>query len=461
MNKDKIWKQVLDTIKISLSAGSFSTWFSQTFINNIQELGQNRQIVEIACPSPFIADGIEKRYFGIVQDALNGISGVKNELVFVVRQLPKSQVDITDNKTPYVSLFTQDAGSDRAFVSALQKARIRPGFTFENFAVSGSNQMAWAASDAVSKTLGTAYNPLFLWGGVGVGKTHLMLAVANMVLSENPDTQVLYCMGEEFTTEIVQAIRYKTTGEFKKRYRGLKLFLIDDVQFIAGKEKVQEEFFHTFNTLQRLGGQVILTSDRPPSEIQKLEERLRSRFEAGLIIDIAPPDFELRTAIALIKAKERGLEIDMEIAQLIAANIDSPRKIEGFITKLFTHSSLAKEEISIDLATNLLGKTNGDLAAFARGVSAKDFIEAVSEYYSIKKRRLLGTTRTQLVVVPRQVLMYLLRIELRLPLQEVGRVVGGRDHTTVMHAVEKISKNLSTNNQLRDDVLGIKKIISV
>jgi chromosomal replication initiator protein len=287
-----------------------------------------------------------------------------------------------------------------------------------------------------------------------------MLAVATQILEKNTEDQVLYWMGEEFTTEIVNAIRNKTTYAFKDKYRKLKLLMIDDIQFLAGKNAVQEEFFHTFNTLQREGGQIILTSDRPPSEIEKLEERLRSRFEAGLIIDISPPDFELRTAIALIKAKEKGTDLPMNVAQAIAANIDSPRKIEGFLTRLFTQSSFNNEEISVETVNKILGKTQTENALYRKAVSPQEFIGAVSDYYSLGKRKLLGANRTQIVAMPRQILMYLLRIELGLPLQEVGRIVGGRDHTTVMHAVEKISKNLSTNSGLRDDILGIKKSVS-
>ncbi|MBI2267901.1 MAG: chromosomal replication initiator protein DnaA [Candidatus Blackburnbacteria bacterium] len=457
MDTEKIWKEVLASVRVSISSANFSTWLSKTFIYSTKTLGEDRQFVEIGCPSPFIADSIEKRYFGLLQDSLNQITGLTNDLSFLVKQKP----GLKKNETLLEPLFTNPVPSEEVFSNTLKYARVRPGFTFENFAVSGTNQMAWAAAEAVSENLGHAYNPLFLWGGVGVGKTHLMLAVADRALRKNPDFPILYCMGEEFTTEIVDAIRTKNTIAFKNKYRKLKLLMIDDIQFLAGKNAVQEEFFHTFNTLQREGGQIILTSDKPPSEIEKLEERLRSRFEAGLIVDISPPDFELRTAITLIKAQERGFELPMEIAQAIAANIDAARKIEGFITRLFTHTQFAHEEITIEVVHKLLGTSEQQNSGFKKHTSPQDFINAVATYYSIGKRRLLGTNRAQTVALPRQVLMYLLRIELRLPLQEVGRIVGGKDHTTVIHAVEKISKNLSVNGGLRDDLLGIKKTLSV
>lgn len=459
MDNQKIWQDVLNVIKVSVSQANYSTWFAKTFIKELR-IGQNdRQTVEIACPSSFVADGLDKRYFNLIQDALNQVTGKKNELDFLVSQAPS-----LSNNFGNSPLFDETANTEKQVVlDILKKSRIRPGFTFENFAVSGSNQVAWAASEAVSKQLGRAYNPLFIWGGVGVGKTHLMLAIAQRALLKNPNLSVLYCMGEEFTTEIVDAIRNKSTSSFKKRYRNLDLLMVDDVQFIAGKNTVQEEFFHTFNTLLREGGQVILTSDRPPSEIQKLEERLRSRFEAGLTADISPPDFELRSAITLIKAKERGTELPMEVVEVIASRIDSIRRIEGFLTKLFSLTQGDINKINPEYVTILLEKKDAEKDRLTesgkRAVVPQDLIEAVASYFSLGRRKLLGENRSRPIALPRQVLMYLLRVELGLPLTEVGHIVGGRDHTTVMHAVEKISKILSTNSSLREDILGIKRII--
>lgn len=446
----KIWKDALDAIRVSISSATFSTWFSQTFIASAKKASKGRNIIEIGCPSSFVADTIERRYFGLIQDSLNSITGEKNDLEFIVKQNPATPKEDTS------PLFSQQPIKEDTPASFLKKARVREGFTFNNFAVSATNQMAWAAADAVSKSLGKAYNPLFLWGGVGVGKTHLMLAVGHAVLEKRNDAKVLYCMGEEFTTEIIEAIRNKNTASFKRRYRSLDLLLLDDVQFLAGKNAVQEEFFHTFNTLQREGGQIVLTSDRPPQEIEKLEERLRNRCEAGLIIDIARPDFELRTAIALIKAQERGINLSMEAAQSLAANIETARQIEGALTRLLSITNAVPGEVSEEGIRRILGKPNGEASSVSRHVRPQDLVNTVADYFSLGKRKLLGPTRTRPVAVPRQVLMYLLRTELGLPLQEVGRIAGGRDHTTVMHAVEKISTSLSTDENLRRDVLGIK-----
>lgn len=453
MNKETLWKDALGLVRLSLSAANFSTWFTNTFILSIKENDEGRQIIEIACPSSFAADTLEKRYFGLIQDALNQVSGAKNDLVFSIKQRALPAGD--EKETP---LFAPEEKGRAYLEDALKKSRVPSGFSFENFAVSSSNQMAWAAAEAVSKSPGGAYNPLFLWGGVGVGKTHLMLAVAARVLSASPKEKVLYCTGEEFTTEIVDAIRTKTTGLFKKKYRDLRLLLVDDIQFIAGKITVQEEFFHTFNTLLRAGGQVVLTSDVPPSDIPKLEGRLRSRFEAGLIVDIAPPDFELRTAITLIKAKEIGIELSMEAAQTIAANLDSPRRIKGFLVKLTTEINGSGGEGIGGVVERLLHKTNGE-ARPRRVVLPQEVAGAVSSYFSLGKRGLLGTSRARRVALPRQILMYLLRSELGISLQEVGRLVGGKDHTTVMYAVDKISGSLSTNSKLREDVLRIKQSV--
>lgn len=454
MDEKKLWKEVLGLVRLSVSAANFSTWLAQTFVVSVKKLDDGRQVVEVGCPSSFIADAVEKRYFGLVQDSLNQITGLKNDPVFSVRQTP------SDQKPQEAPLFYQGprGRDDPSLDASLRRARISPGFTFENFAVSGTNQMAWAAADAVSRELGGAYNPLFVWGGVGVGKTHLILAIAHRALAGSPDEKAMYCTGEEFTNEIVEAIRTKTTNLFKKRYRALRLLMVDDIQFISGKVTVQEEFFHTFNTILRARGQVVLTSDVPPTDIPRLESRLRSRFEAGLIIDIAPPDFELRAAITLLKAKEKDIDLSMSAAQTIAANIDSPRKIKGFLVRLISESKSLEKEITDDLVNSLLNKTNGDTKP-NRVIHPNEFISAVSTYYSLGKRRLLGANRAQTIAVPRQVLMYLLRRELDLPLQEVGRIVGGRDHTTIIHGVDKISASLSTNQKLREDILRIKQLV--
>ncbi len=452
-DKKTVWREVLESVKVSVSDAIFSTWFSQTHLAKLQKTGK-RFLAEIGCPSPFVKTTIESRYFGLIQDSLVKSLGSACDVIFTVKQ----GADTRTSKSPAPLFDEQKEEVAEELVENLVKTGIRPSFHFENFAVSSSNQMAWAAAEAVSKNPSQAYNPLFIWGGVGVGKTHLMNAIGREIVTTDPDSKILLCTGEQFTNDIVEGIRNKTTQSFRNKYRKLKALLIDDIQFIAGKDTIQEEFFHTFNALVATGAQIILTSDRPPWEISKLEERLRSRFEAGLIVDIAPPDFELRCAICQIKLIERNLEIPMDLVQLIAGNIDSARRIEGFIIRLSSTAQLNKSKINEQLIETLLGK-GSDPQEQTIKFNPQDLITAVSKYFSIGKRALLGSSRARPIARPRQILMYLLRTSLGLPLQEVGRVVGGRDHTTVMHAVDKITHLASENVQIRQDIRGIKNLL--
>lgn len=451
-NKKTVWHDVLGSVKVSVSPAIFSTWFSQTHLANLKKTNK-RYLAEIGCTSTFVKTTVESRYFGLLQDSLGKILDTPCDLMFIVRESPgkEKQAKI---ETP---LFEKKDKNGEGFAESMAKTGVRPGFSFENFAVSSSNQMAWAAAEAVAKSPGTAYNPLFLWGGVGVGKTHLMNAVGHYILKKDIDSKMVACTGEGFTNDIVEGIRNKTTQAFRNKYRKLDGLLIDDIQFIAGKDAVQEEFFHTFNTLVSNGAQIIMASDRPPSDISRLEERLRSRFEAGLIVDIAAPDFELRCAIVQIKANERGINLSMDIVQLIAGNLDTARRIEGLLIKLVSEAKVKKSEITEEIVESSLGKdvdTNGPIGR----VKPQDVTTAVSKHFSIGKRVLLGLSRSRSVARPRQILMYLLRTQLGLPLQEVGRLVG-RDHTTVMHAVDKITRLASSDVQVRQDIRGIKNLL--
>ena len=457
MNKDELnifWKNCLDTLKISVSPAIYSTWFSKTHITKVQD-SKNRSIVEIGCPSSYVKTTVEKRYYGLIQDTISKALNKPVDLIFIIKQINNNLNPNNNEKdTP---LFSENIFSKQDFEHILKKTHIRATFTFENYAVSSTNQMAWAAADAVSKEPGHSYNPLFIWGGVGVGKTHLMNAVGFFIIKKNPEAKLLFCTGEQFTNDIVEGIRNKTTQKFREKYRKLDALFVDDIQFIAGKDAVQEEFFHTFNALITNGGQVILTSDKPPTEIAKLEERLKSRFEAGLIVDIAPPDFELRCAITQIKAEEKGIKIPMDLVQIIAGNIETPRQIEGYLIRLYQEVAFKKESISENLVKKLLGKNeNTDRIIKAK---PQDVIKAIVNYYNVGKRSLLGPSRVKTIALPRQILMYLLRTYLNLPLQEIGRIVGGRDHTTVMHAVDKISTFASENVQIREDLRGIKNLL--
>ena len=453
-NLVKLWSDVCENLKLSVSSAIFSTWFSQTHLVSLKK-HDGRCVAEIGCSTLYAKSTIESRYFGLIQDTMTSFLKLPCDLLFVVGQKPQEQNIKNPSPNP---LFEQERPDTEKLNIAISRSKLRITYTFQNFAVSSSNQMAWAAADAVSKNPGSAYNPLFIWGGVGIGKTHLMTAVGHSVLEKNPEAKVYFCTGEEFTNDIVEGIRNKSTQNFREKYRKLNLLLIDDIQFIAGKDSVQEEFFHTFNALVSNGSQVILTSDKHPSEIQRLEERLRSRFEAGLIVDIAPPDFELRCAIIEIKAKQKGINIPNNLIYMIAGNIDRPRKIEGFLIKLLSELSIKKAVLDESLIESLIGK--GDLSTNGKIKAAPpDVIASVLKYYSLGKKQLLGESRVKQFALPRQLLMYLLRTELSLPYEEVGRLVGGRDHTTVMHAVDKITQMASDNVQIREDIQGIKNAL--
>ena len=452
MDNSKIWHDTLEVIKIGVSPAIFGTWFAQTHLVTLKETGE-RNIAEIGCPTNYIRSNVESRYFGLIQDAITKATGKPTELLFVVKENPNKNKPQEDKPSPlFASLETPNT---EVIKTALDKAKLRSNFTFEKYAVSGSNQMAHAAAEAVSKSLGQAYNPLFIYGGVGVGKSHLMGSVGNFAIRQNTNLKALFCTGEDFTNDIVEGIRNKTTQSFRNKYRKLDLLMVDDIQFIAGKDAVQEEFFHTFNTMTAAGGQVILTSDRPPSEISKLEERLRSRFEAGLIVDIAPPDFELRCAITQIKAQEKGIPLEMDQIQMIAGNIDGARKIEGILVKILTETQFNHKPLEQEMIERAIGK-GSDISTSVRKATPMEVLEAVSKYYQIGKRLILSDTRARPIARPRQVLMYLLRTEYKVPLEEVGRLTGGRDHTTVMHAVEKITQLASTDVNIREDISKIK-----
>ncbi len=326
-------------------------------------------------------------------------------------------------------------------------------FTFENFAVSGSNQIAHAAARAVSENPGHIYNPLFIYGDVGVGKTHLSQAVANNILHKNPSKKILYCTSEAFTNDLVESIRQKNTKKIRNKYRGLDVLVVDDIQFIAGKNYVQEEFYHTFNTIVQAGGQIILSSDKPPKEIQALEDRLRSRFSGGLIIDMQRPDFELRTAILLIKAQERNISIDMGAAQKLAQNIRDTRELEGALLKMMS-LAIAENRDSITIES-----TEGELtkrqSLVARRVQPQEVIKTVATFYNIKQSDIKGQTRKQSIALARQVSMFLLREYFNLNYEDIASLLKRKDHTTVMHGVSKIKEKVMKDPVFNESVSSI------
>jgi chromosomal replication initiator protein len=458
MNKKDLWQSALTELQLNLSRPTYSSWFANTKILNIKKVSSDRQIIEVAVLNLFAKNTIEERYLGQVKEILDSLTKLKNELKITVKPEVLNLKKIKKTEAPLLSL-DYEKENQKLLKKTIQSAGLRPDFTFKTFAVSSTNEVAYAAARAVSKNPNNSYHLLFLYGGVGVGKTHLMQAIGHQILEKNPKTLIVYSSAEEFTNEIINAIRTKSTSSFRQKYRSAKLLLIDDVQFIGGKNTVQEEFFHTFNTIHRAGGHIVLTSDKLPDQIVGLEDRLRSRFEGGLTIDIQKPNFELRTAILLIKSRQWGKTIPMDVAQLIASNIESTRKLEGFLIRLITESETIKKPITPELAQKLLGRVSEKKTKTKKNIKPKEILDAVCSYFDIKISQIKGPKRNKEVVFPRQVAMYLLKTELNIPLIRLGEIFGNRDHTTVMHSVKKIDKNSVISESLRLDIEALKKRI--
>jgi chromosomal replication initiator protein len=340
--------------------------------------------------------------------------------------------------------------------SATRSGMLNPRYTFASFIVGSSNRLAHAASLAVSDHPAQAYNPLFLYGGVGLGKTHLLHAIGNYVLDRDPEINVMYVSSEKFTNDLINTIRRQQTEEFRLRYRNIDVLLIDDIQFIAGKDATQEEFFHTFNSLHSAAKQIVISSDRPPKAIITLEERLRSRFEWGLIVDVQPPDLETRTAILRAKGEQMAVPIPDGVVDFLAHKIQSNiRELEGSLNRVVAFANLHSSPVSIDLASAALAELLDDTRR--KRITPDIVLRTVSDYYGVDIRTLQGRGRSRNIVVPRQVAMYLLREETGISLVEIGSALGGRDHTTVIYGCEKMAEEINTDVRLRNEVLAIRE----
>lgn len=443
MDVDILWKTILEDLKTTLTRASFHTLFSRTKL-----LSFDHGTVVIGCDKPILISIIEKKYTAIIATLFKEYTKENVSVSFVPMENTVVESKKNPNDLPLLSY-------EDSPVYKKSQSPFNPEYTFETFAVSSSNQMAYAAATAVAKNPSTSYNPLFLYGGVGVGKTHLMQAIGHEILSHSERKKAMYCTGEQFTNEIIEAIGGKTTSTFRKKYRQADILFIDDIQFIAGKNSVQEEFFHTFNAVQQSKGQIILTSDRPPEEIEKLEARLRSRFEGGLIIDIAPPDFELKTAILLIKAKKRSIVLPMEVAKLISSHVDNIRKLEGILTRISAEAMMNETPITLEFVSKLLKTDLKDQKA-AQKISPQNVINTVLSYYNLKLSQIKSPKRDRNLAVPRQIIYYLLKQEANLPLMDIGTILGGRDHTTILHGIRKIGQLLESDQKIQEDILGIK-----
>jgi len=446
------WNDILSYLKneYDLSEVSYNTWISPlTPVRLIKNANEAPDLI-IEVPDKLFQNYVSKKYTLYINVAIEEITGVKCTPKFMIKDQDVRKENGFDTERKKVDS------------STLVIANLNPGYTFGNFVVGKNNNLAHAASLAVAESPGEIYNPLFIYGGVGLGKTHLMQSIAHFILEKNPKSRILYVTSEMFTNELIDSIRNKSnysTTEFRNKYRNVDVLLIDDIQFIIGKESTQEEFFYTFNDLYEAKKQIIISSDKPPKEFETLEERLRSRFEWGLTVDIQPPDYETRMAILRKKEERDNINIDNEIIQYIATNIKSNiRELEGALTKIVFMSKLDHREININLAQDVLKDMISPDSL--PEITPQRIVQVIAEHFHISELDLVGQKRNKQVVFPRQIAMYLCREMTNTSLQEVGNYLGGRDHTTIIHGEEKISTDLKSNTDLQTTIDILKKKIS-
>jgi chromosomal replication initiator protein len=439
----ELWTKILTEIELEVSRANFLTLFKRT-----QLLSVEGSTLTVAAPSTMIIDLLQRRFYDVIKKAADKHLKKDAKIIFVPKTIINS---VEPLKKAHGPLFEEETTA-KTVIGHLP--RVRPDYTFENMAVSSTNQLAFVSASTVAKKPGETYNPLFIYGPTGVGKTHLMQAIANAVYAKSPSKKILYTTSEEFTNDVVEAIRTNNTGNMKKKFRELDLLIIDDIQFVAGKDKVQEELFHTFNTLVDKTAQIVLSSDRPPAEMKQVEKRLLSRFSGGLTVDIESPDFELRTAILLIKAKKYGVSLNMDAAKMIAEKAQDVRGLEGLLLRIITQAQSQNGEITENLISSVLSLNKDEkLNTF----HPDEIIKNVCYFYKVKSTQLKSSKRDAFLVRPRQVAMFLLKKELGLTFAEIGNLLGGRDHTTIMHGVEKVD-NMLKNSLIREDILGIPKL---
>lgn len=456
MRDETLWQAVLGEIELTVSRGSYITWFKNTRV-----LRRNDNQLVIGVPNIFAKQQLEIKYKNMILDLLkkNGVDETDVEFKIHSGTIPpvkriQDNTEVVILSQPVDEVTAKPYGNGAPSVTHSYRQGLNEKYTFDSFIVGASNELAYAACQAIAINPGTKYNPLFVYGGVGLGKTHLIQAVGNGILAGNNNARVVYATSEQFVQEFLDAIRYKKITDFAGHYRSADVLIVDDMQFIAGKEKTQEEFFHTFNALHQANKQIIISSDKPPKAIPTLEERLRSRFEWGMIVDIGSPDFETRCAILQNKASQHELVLEQAVVEFLANHFQTNiRELEGALNQLLAFCEMRNLSPDLSIATGLFGSYRSR----PKHISAKQIIDRTAKYFQVTIEDLLSPKRDKDIVVPRQIAMYLLRSELHLSFPKIARELGRKDHTTAIHSVEKIEKELHFDTLLKDNVKEIKE----
>lgn len=443
MTNEELWKSALQKLELEISRANFATWFRHTIITD-----QIEGKVLIGTPSAFVKEWLENKYQRSVLKSLRLLSSEVRSVEFVITSTSTPLVTKTPLPKP-----TEEQMDFREFYID-KETNLNPRYTFENFIVGVFNELAHASAFAITKNIGSLYNPLFIYGGVGLGKTHLLQAIGNTVKAEHPTKKIYYVSAEKFANELVSSIRNNETGIFKDKYRSFDMLIIDDIQFISNRISTQEEVFHTFNTMYESNKQIVFSSDRPPKSIQKLEERLRSRFEGGMMADISEPEYETRLAILQTKASQKQeyrptLEILEYIASAIHSNI---RELEGALNSIIVGSKIKKRSLSLNEVKDVLSKNTVP----KKILSASQIIKYVAQFYDVPEKYLFEKTRRKEVVRPRQIAMYLLREDFNGSYPYIGQKFGGRDHTTAIHAYTKVAQDLKRDDRLKEEIKSIR-----
>ncbi len=461
MNQDQVWSQVQEELRFQLAKRTYDMWLKNTSV-----VSADGSTFRIGVPSKLAKDWLEDRFSGLIQETLQAVTGSEVDIDFVIAPSGHRPAHtFFDDDADGAHDNGHDSGHENGVGPVVESAEVAPSelnarFRFSSFVVGHNSQFAHAAAKAVAEAPGDSYNPLFLYGGVGLGKTHLMHAIGHEVHDRFPRKRVVYMTSEQFTNEVISSIATARMGEFRHKYRTVDVLLIDDVQFLAGKDRTKEEFFHTFNALHEINKQIVISSDRPPKEIPTLEDRLRSRFEWGLIADIQPPDFETRLAILHSKLGDTSSLIPEEVLSFIAHKVQrNIRELEGALTRVQAFAAVHQRQLDQDEAARLLADIIP--AGTRKPINVERIQSLVADYYNVTLDDMKGKRRDKHIVFPRQVAMYLVREETPSSLPAIGKAFGGRDHTTALHSIEKIANELKEDERLRYEVQAIREKLYV